>query len=146
MKMKNEDIILDSNVIIAFCNASDNLHAKSVSVMKETSFQKKVISDLIFSEIGTVLLVKTKQTRLVSKSLRDILTEKVENIKVSTLTKHLLAQTLEIFSQQEHHRLSFEDCSIIAIARQLGTKHIATFDKAIRKTFAKEFEFLPKNI
>ena len=64
MKMKNEDLILDSNVLIAFVNTSDNLHVKSVSVMKETSFRKKIISDLIFADIGTVLLMKTKQTRL----------------------------------------------------------------------------------
>ncbi|MEK7458567.1 MAG: PIN domain-containing protein [Patescibacteria group bacterium] len=146
MKMKNEDLILDSNVLIAFVNTSDNLHVKSVSVMKETSFRKKIISDLIFAEIGTVLLMKTKQTRLVSGSLRDILFGKVENIQVSTLTKHLLAQTLEIFSQQKHSRLSFEDCSVIALARSLRIRKIVTFDKALRMAFAKEFEFLPKNI
>lgn len=146
MKMKNEDVILDSNVLIAFFNAHDSLHEKSATLIKQTSSYKKVITDLVFAEIGTVLLMKTKQTQLIGDLLRDILTGKAERIQVAIATKQFLIQTLQVFSQQQSPHLSFEDCSIIALARSLKIKKIATFDKALRKMFATEFEFLPKNV
>lgn len=146
MKMKNEDIILDSNVLIAFYNESDSLYEKALAVMKATSATNRVISDLVFAEIGTVLLIKTKQTSFVSKLLGNMLSGKVENIHVSIITKQLLTQTLEVFSNQKRQDLSFEDCSVISLARQAGIKRIATFDKVLRREFSTEFEFLPKNI
>lgn len=146
MKMKNENIILDSNVFIAYFNASDSSYAKSVTVIRKTSLHKKIMTDLVFAEIGTVLLMRTKQTQRIGTIMGNILSGKVENVKVLTITKHLLTQTLQVFSQQKYPRLSFEDCSIIALARSLKINKIVTFDKALRKTFAKEFEFLPKNI
>ena len=146
MKMKNEDIVLDSNILIAYFNASDSFYAKSVTVIREISSHKKIITDLIFAEIGTVLLMRTKQTQRIGAIMENILSGKVENVKVSALTKHLLAQTLVTSSHQEHSYLSFEDCSIIALARSLKIKKIVTFDKALRKAFTKEFKFLPKNI
>lgn len=146
MKMKNEIIIFDSNVLIAFFNPNDSLHEHAIALLKNLDLQTRILNDLIFAEVGTVLLAKTKDLSFVSDILAKLFHDKAQYAKIIPYTKTLLFQTLEVFSRQRHPRLSFEDCSIIALARSLKINKIVTFDKALRKTFAKEFEFLPKNI
>ena len=146
MKMKNEKVILDSNVLIAFFNPSDSLHRNALALLKDLESQTRILNDLIFAEVGTVLLMKTKDLSFVSSILGKLFDDKAQNTQIILCTKVFLSQTLEIFSHQQSPQLSFEDCSIIALARTHKIRRIVTFDKAIRKTFAKEFEFLPKNI
>lgn len=146
MKMKNEDIILDSNVLIAFFNPHDNLHRNALALLKDLESQTRILNDLIFAEVGTVLITKTKNILFVSHILRKLFNDRQGYVRVIPCTKATISKTLDIFSQQQSPHLSFEDCSIIALARSLKIKKIATFDKALRKMFATEFEFLPKNV
>ena len=146
MKTKSKGIILDSNALIAFFNPSDSLHKHAIALLQDIEFQTKIINDLIFAEVGTVLLMKTKDLLFVSNILEKLFNNKARHTQVILCTKVFLSQILDIFSHQQSPQLSFEDCSVVALARTLKIRKIVTFDKAIRKTFATEFEFLPKNI
>lgn len=146
MKMKSDAIVIDSNFFVAFFNNADSLHDSSTSLMKEIEHEQKVIIELIFAEIGTTLLMRTKQIRLTSDLLKQILSGKSENIWIAICTKKILWDTYNIFSNQNFPHLSFEDCSLVAYARSRDIKKIVTYDKGLRKAFTEEFTFLPKHL
>lgn len=146
MQTKNRSVILDANVLIASLNPHDTLYKRAIVLLKNIEPREKIVTSLILAEVGTVLLLVTKDAQTVGNILRSILAGKTEKTAVYPCSNDFLAQTVMIFSQQEDPRLSVQDCSLIAIARRKKTKYIATFDRGLRKIFAREFVFLPTKL
>ena len=90
-------IFLDSSFIIALSVASDENHKKAKKIMEKIAkgeFGQAYISDYIFNEIVTVILIKTKDIkkatevgRLLLKSVRMIYTETVSYTHLTLPTK-----------------------------------------------------------
>lgn len=127
-------IILDTSFIVSFFNTSDSNHHKAVEIAKEIDEGKygtSILSDYIFTEVATVMMLRVKDIEKVTKYCNELMAStrmvKVESdaFKLSWLEfgKH---NTLAL-------RFSFVDCSNIAISRLNPIRYIATFDKQFEK-------------
>jgi len=144
--LENTKIVLDANIVIAYFSQKDPCHAQALLCSKLLENQLKVLNTLIVSEIATVLLVKTKDKYLASQVVDKFISNKYSKTRMYACDSSLLRSTSAIFKAFNDTKLSFQDCSIIALARKLKAHTIATFDKDLRKAFAHEFAFLPKSI
>ena len=138
--------ILDSNVVIAINYLRDSLHQPAIELLKDFESKPKFLNIFLISEISTVLLQKTKKKKEISELTQHLVSGKTNNMQVSRFSNRFFKETIEIFSKQKSHKLSFADCSIIAQARIENIKTILSFDRDLRAEFKKEFEFLPKRI
>jgi predicted nucleic acid-binding protein len=132
-------IFLDSCLIIAYSNEIDENHAKAIQILKDIENGKygtPVISDYIFDEIVTVMLIKTKNLMKVAE-LGEILLNATLLIKIDDSIFNL---AWKIFKEQQKPKFSFIDSTSIAICKMNGISKIATFDKDFEEL--KEFNII----
>ena len=130
-------ILLDSSFIIAYSNEIDENHNKAFQIVKDIDKGKygtPIITDYIFDEVVTVVLIKTKNLAKVIE-LGETLLNATSLFKVDEDTFKL---AWNIFKAQLKPSLSFIDCTTIALCRINGISNIATFDKNFYKL--KEFK------
>ena len=63
-------ILLDSSLIVAYSNEADENHEKALKIVREMEkgrYGTLIITDYIFDEVVTVMLVKTKNLEKVSE-------------------------------------------------------------------------------
>jgi predicted nucleic acid-binding protein len=129
-------ILLDSSLIIAYSNESDENHADALNIIDDVVKEKygpPVITDYIFDEVTTVMLVKTKNVNRVAR-FGEYLLAATSLVKVD---ESLFNLAWDVFKQQRKPAFSFTDCTTIATCRRNGISNIGTFDEA----FAKLSEF-----
>jgi predicted nucleic acid-binding protein len=132
-------IFLDSCLIIAYSNEIDENHNKAIQILKDIENGKygtPVISDYIFDEIVTVMLIKTKNLMKVAE-LGEILLNATLLIRVDDSIFDL---AWKIFKEQQKPKFSFTDSTSIAICKMNGISKIATFDKDFEEL--KEFNII----
>lgn len=125
-------ILLDSSLIVAYSNEADENHVEAVQVVEGVDrgrYGASVISDYIFDETVTVMLVKTRNLVRATK-LGEVLLKAALMFRVDEDTFNL---AWKIFKEQQKSRLSFTDCSSIAVCRMNGISNIATFDEDFKK-------------
>lgn len=151
--MPLDSIFIDSNIIIAAFNKEDNSHDRAIGLLEKIKNNPKVINYLIFNEIATVLLLRTKDIDFVGQLTKHFLSKEMNDFKIVNLTKELMRKTNDVFINQNGSSLSFADCSLIAQAElrmssipkestQKSMSKIATFDKDLKKAYGSMFLFL----
>ena len=124
-------IILDTSFLVSFYNIKDNNHTKAWNIMKELITEKYgdiAITDYVFDECATVLFSRLKDLR---KTL--IICESIKKATQFKIHDKLFENAWEIFKKQENTKLSFTDCTILALMKEEEIEHIATFDKDFQK-------------
>jgi len=122
-------IFIDTNVIISYVNEDDSKHSEAKLLLKniiEGDFGEYIISDYIFDETVTICELRVNKDE--SIRLGNFL---FENLNIIKITDKLFSDSWKIF--KENNKLSFTDCSNIAIMKAFGIKKIATFDKSFNK-------------
>ncbi len=125
-------IFLDSSVIIAYKNADDTNHTKAVEIFSKLNkgeYGKGVISEFIFTEVTTVLALKSDLNTATDVGNILLDAKEIEIMKASDVFE----RTWEIFKDQKNTKLSFVDASNIACMEQRKIKKIATFDRDFLK-------------
>ena len=126
-------IFIDSNVIVAYKNQDDEFHSQAVDLVRrleDAEFGGGLISDYNFSEILTVLLLRAGLKQ--ATEVGDILLNS-KNIEIARSDDLIFNKTYGIFRDQEKTKLSFVDCSNLAVMELYGIRKIATFDKEFKK-------------
>jgi len=121
-------LLLDSNFIVAYSNEADINHAKALQITKEIdtgAHGTAVITDYIFDEVATVMLIKTKNLTKVSELGETLINAAV----LLRIDEDLFNHAWKIFREQKKPSLSFTDCTSIAACKTNGISNIATFDK-----------------
>jgi len=121
-------ILLDSSLIIAYSNESDQNHTKAKKVIEDVANEKygpPVITDYLFDEIVTVMLLRTKSLAQ-AKKLGDTLLGATHLVRIDG---ELFETAWEIFKQQRKNIFSFTDCTTIAVCKANGISNVATFDE-----------------
>ncbi|KUK79241.1 MAG: putative ribonuclease VapC [Microgenomates bacterium 39_7] len=135
---KNSRIIIDSNYYLALSNRSDSLHQEAVNLTHQIEKNQAVISDYIFSEIMTVASQK------ISKESAAMLGSSLLNnplVQITTIDHSLFIESWHIFSQLKQKNISFVNCSILAMMKQLKIKKLLSFDHADFSPLQKQFNF-----
>ena len=130
-------IILDTSFIVSYYNLADDNHNGALEIMNKIlkGNLNVCISDFIFSECATVLLAKLKDLNKVVE-----ICEKIKKIDIIRVDENLFEETWDIFKKQEKAKLSFIDCSIIALSKLKEIEKVATFDQELMKL--KEIDIL----
>ena len=125
-------IFIDSSVIIAYKNADDINHDKSVDILNRLvagKYRKGIISEFVFAEITTVIALRLNRDAAIEAG--DILLDAkdIEIIKASDVFE----RSGDIFRNQTNTKLSFVDASNLACMELANINKIATFDKDFLK-------------
>jgi len=121
-------ILLDSSLIVAYSNEADENHEKALKIVKDLERGKygtPAITDYIFDEIVTVMLVKTKNLKKVLELGEALLNSTL----LFRVDEEIFHSAWNIFKEQRKPRFSFTDCTTIATCKVNGIRNIATFDQ-----------------
>lgn len=126
MEAKNKSFC-DSNYFVALFNASDSLYERALHTAQRIKRERihLIISNLIFSEIVTVLSQKTGK-RSALRAGRFLLEDPF--LQIVLIDEFLQDQTWQIFQAVREKNISFVDCSIIAAMKAEGIRELLTFD------------------
>ena len=125
-------IILDTSFVVSYKIEDDTNHRKAVELMKEIAegkYGEVIISDYIFDEAVTVILVRSKSLSLAVETGNDL--RKYANIDM--IGCYIVDSAWEVFSGQKDTKFSFTDCTILSMMERKKIVHIATFDAEFRK-------------
>lgn len=125
-----DKLFLDTSFLVAYYNVDDENHSRAEALMRRIikDTYPVVISDYIFGECCTVLLVRLKdlkKTVLICELLKDTDLLKVDDF--------CFTHAFELFKEQKGTKLSFTDCSTLALMQMNSIKKIITFDEDFRK-------------
>jgi len=132
-------IFLDSSLIVAYSNKADVNHNKALQVIEDIDkgmYGSSFITDYIFDEVVTVMLVKTKNLGKVSEFGDKLLGSNLLLI----VAGDIFNMAWDIYKEQETPIFTYTDCTSIAICRANGISNIATFD--INFQALKEFKII----
>jgi len=121
-------ILLDSSVIIAYSNLADVNHEKAFQVVRDIvkgKYGTSAITDYIFDEVVTVMLVKTKNLRRIEEMGEKLLGANL----MLRVDEEVFNLAWKMFEEQQKPRFSFTDCTSIATCRMNGISNIASFDE-----------------
>jgi|SRR3989344_509163 len=124
-------IFLDSSFIISYEIENDQNHNKAVILMskiRRRMYGPPVISEYIFDEVSTLLLVKLKDLNKVVERC-----ELIKGLDMFRVNELIFEQAWKIFKEQKNTKLSFTDCTIIATMKSKGIQNIATFDEDFKE-------------
>lgn len=125
-------ILLDSSLIVACSNEADENHVKALRLMgtmDEGKYGTLSITDYVFDEVVTVMLLKTKDLARVADLGQNIL----DAIVLFRIDEDTFDLAWRIFRDQPNEELSFTDCTTIAVCRMNGISNIGTFDEDFLK-------------
>jgi predicted nucleic acid-binding protein len=125
-------LLLDASVIVAFRNADDVNHERSVRVFEDLAngkYANGLVSEYVLLETVTVLKRKCGPTIAIETG--EALLDSKE-IKVLP-SGDLFDASWKEFVNLSKTKLSFVDASNLVAMRMYGTREIATFDQEYRK-------------
>jgi len=125
-------IFLDSSLIVAYSNEADENHAKALQVVKDVNrgrYGTPVITDYVFDEVVTVMLVKTKNTGQVTELGEKLLGTNL----LFRVDEDLFNLAWSIFKEQRKPMLTFTDCTSVVVRRSNGISNMATFDEDLQR-------------
>ena len=122
-------IFIDTSIFVALRNKDDSNHNQAKKVMKQIllgEFGESFTSDYVFDEAVTVALVRTKNIEL-AKDMGDyILSSK--RIKMIFVDGIIFRDAWVLFRRFSEKKMSFTDCTNIAISRNFNIEYISSFD------------------
>ncbi len=120
-------ILLDSSLLIAFKVKNDFHHERANALMKQVSserYGKPLITDYIFDETVTGILVRSKNLGLAVQYGKELLS----SLEMLHVDEETFRQAWKTFSEQENAKFSFTDSTNMAVMKNNDITKIGTFD------------------
>lgn len=121
-------LLLDTSALVAARNAEDKNHNKALRIMipaLQGDYGKLFISDYIFDEAVTLAYVRTGSRKFANDIGKFA---KAKPINFRFIEPIDFDKAWELYLQYEDKRLSFTDCTNIALMERLKIDTIFTFD------------------
>jgi|SRR3989344_5584148 len=125
-------IFLDSSLIVADKIENDQHHKEAAKTMNDIATGKygnPLISDYIFDEILTVIFSRSKKLPIAIETGQEIR----NSVEIRRITESDFEDAWQIFKNQKNTKLSFTDCTTLALMLKEGIRNIATFDQDFSK-------------
>ena len=125
-------IFFDTGFLYAYINAGDSNHPSTLEIMKNSfagEYGRMIISNYIIDEAITLGLSRTGDCTLATKFLNFLHEKNVrKNIFLEIIIdKDLMQHTEKLFAIYCHKRLSYTDCSTLAVMENYKIDFLATF-------------------
>jgi hypothetical protein len=125
-------VFLDTGVFVAFHNTRDTNHDKALDLVRRIvkgDLGIAYTSDYIFDEAVTVALVRTRRPEKAQAVGRMILGELTAPfLAILRVGDEAFQEAWRLFPKYAGRRLSFTDCTSIALMRTRGIESIVSFD------------------
>lgn len=134
------EIFVDSNFFIALFYAQDSLHnkAKTIGMELRKNNLPLVISNLIFSEIVTVLSQRVAISVAIHAG-KEIIESPI--MRIVHVDEYLHSLSWQIFQEVSRKDMSFVDCSILAVMHAEGIQKLLTFDRENFSSLKRRYSF-----
>ncbi len=126
--VKFMSLLLDTSALVAARNANDKNHNKALEIMLpalQDEYGKLFVSDYIFDEAVTLAYVRTGSKKLAYDIGKFA---KAKPINFRFIEPIDFDKAWELYLQYEDKRLSFTDCTNIALMEGLKIEKVFTFD------------------
>ena len=123
-------VLIDTCVFVALSNSRDVNHNRAKDLIGECmtgKFGRPFLSDYIFDETLTTAFVRTKNHKKSVELGEYILDSEIDLINID---EQCFQQAWEIYKK---NKLSFTDCSSLALMKLYGINNILTFDRELEK-------------
>jgi predicted nucleic acid-binding protein len=124
-------ILLDTSFIVSYLNEADQNHGKALAIAEAIDrgdYGASAITDYIYDEVMTVMLNRTKDLkRTVAEG------DKLLGLSLFKVDALIFGRTRDIFKSQSDAKLSFTDCSTIAVSEIHAIPRLASFDAEFKK-------------
>jgi len=121
-------IVLDTSFLVAFYNSRDTHHEAAVKPMEAIingSYGPAILPEYVFLELVTVLAARRDLATAIHVGDVLLSAKEIEPVACSDL----FPAAFEVFrTQPPSAGLSFADAAIVAVARERGARHVASFD------------------
>ena len=120
-------IVLDTSFVLAWQNERDAHHAAARGLadqLRAEVWGRALLPEYVIMEVATVHAVRRSLAAAVATCDLLLRAREIDFVPSSALFE----ETLTVFRSQGSAGLSFADASIVATARALGARHVATFD------------------
>ena len=131
--------------MIALQRRDDTLHERAKKLARRLAKEETIFvtNNYLIAEALTVLLLRTKSLKASLNLGRMVYEEKNPWFQVCDVNIDLQKEAWRIFkSQQSSDQLSFADCTLPVLAKELGVKTIFSFDKKLKLFEKIGFEIL----
>jgi len=122
-------IFIDTNIFIALRNEDDLNHKRAKEIMKKIlsgDFGIAYTSDYVFDEAVTVALIRTKNYFFAEDIGNYILSSRI--IKMIYVDADIFITAWNLFKRLSNKKMSFTDCTNLAIVQRYSIEYIASFD------------------
>lgn len=133
-----QPLVFDSNYFIALFNPDDSLHYQASNLVHVVAECSGVISNLVFSEIVTIL--SQKRGHVIAEQAGEYLLDS-SLVKVVYVDLFLHQKAWSIFKTVQYKNISFVDCSTLAMMQAEGLDTLVTFDTTDFKKLQKDYQF-----
>jgi len=121
----------DSSFLVARYNIRDRNHRAAIAHLEEhrhsgSDALRLVLSDYVFDETVTALVVRSKRHDLASAAGRAILDSK--NLRIVRVESPAFEAAWKLFVRKSDKRWSFTDCTSFVLMENLGIRKAVTFD------------------
>lgn len=126
-------VLVDSSVIIAFLHRRDGMHSQAMDLLKPILAGERgppSITDYIVDEVLTFLVARGVTRAQLDKAIRFLLGdgEAAGAFVLHRIGADHFAEALRLVRRHRERRLSFTDCSSVAVMDLAGLSIIASFD------------------
>src|SRR5207244_4952482 len=122
----------DSSFLVARFNIRDRNHRAAIAHVEEqrhagSDALRLVLSDYVFDETVTALVVRSKRHDLASAAGRAILESK--NLRLVRIEPPVFAAAWKLFVRRSEKRWSFTDCTSLVLMENLDLRKALAFDR-----------------
>lgn len=126
----------DSSFLVARFNVRDRNHRAAIAYLEEqkgagSDALRLVLSDYVFDETVTALVVRSRRHDLASAAGRAILDSK--NLRLVRVELPAFEAAWKLFVRRSDKRCSFTDCTSFVLMENLGIRKAVTFDTNFRQ-------------
>jgi len=127
------NVFIDTGLLVTFHNTRDANHERATELMRqivEGELGTAYTSDYIFDEAVTVALIRTHNPRNAKAVGSMMLGESNPPfLAILRVSEDDFKEAWSLFSKHAERRLSFTDCTSIALMRKRGIETIVSFDR-----------------
>src|SRR5881628_73800 len=122
----------DSSFLVARYNIRDRNHRAAIAHVEEqrragSGALRLVLSDYVFDETVTALVVRSKRHDLASAAGRAILESK--NLRLVRIEPPVFAAAWKLFVRRSDKRWSFTDCTSFVLMENMDLRKALAFDR-----------------
>ncbi|MFY9462835.1 MAG: PIN domain-containing protein [Candidatus Sungiibacteriota bacterium] len=126
------EVFVDANVFIALLNKDDALHERAVSLWVQCKNAKRhlMTANVVVSEVITVL--SQRASKALALRFADTIYSRSRDIELIYADEGIETAALGYLRSWSTKNASFVDAIIVAIMKQRGIAHLASFDRIFR--------------